>query len=190
MTDHFAILEQPRRPWLDENALREKFHQLARRAHPDHSHGTSAEFAQLSEAFRVLSDPKMRLRHLLELEEKTAPSDENILPKDLEELFPKTNAAIQNADDLRKKTSETTNALSRSLLNSEVIATQKQIAQSLAELSELYGQTISQLRALDESWTTVSARDFSELRSLYLKIGYLSRWIAQLEEKKVQFSLS
>jgi curved DNA-binding protein CbpA len=190
MIDYFALLDQPRRPWLEENTLREKFHQLARTSHPDQSRGISAEFAKLSEAFRILSDPKLRLQHLLALEQKMPASSENILPKDLEELFPQMTAVIQTTDGLRKRISATTNALTRSLFKSEVLATQNQIAQSLAQLSELYEQTTSELRMLDESWTTVPSPNFSQLRGLYLKISYLSRWIAQLEEQKLQLSIS
>ena len=190
MIDYFALLEQPRRPWLDENALREKFHQLARASHPDTSSKTNIEFASLSEAFRVLSDPTSRLQHLLQLESNTRASNGNGLPKDLEELFPNMTAVIRMADDLLKRTRATTNALSRSLFKSELLTIQNQIAESLARLSELYEQTISELRMLDESWTTVPSPDFSHLRQLYLKISYLSRWITQLEEKKLQLSLS
>jgi curved DNA-binding protein CbpA len=190
MIDYFALLEQSRRPWFDENALREKFHQLARRSHPDTLGETNIEFASLSEAFRVLSDPKMRLQHLLQLEHNAPTSDENVLPKDLEEFFPNITAVIQTADDLLKRMRATTNALSRSLFKSELLTIQNQVAQSIARLSELYEQTTSELRALDESWATVPSPDFSQLRQLYLKISYLSRWITQLEEKKLQLSLS
>jgi curved DNA-binding protein CbpA len=192
MTDYFVLLEQPRRPWLDENALHEKFHSLARTAHPDRqpSSGPDSDFASLSEAFRVLSDPKLRLQHLLQLEQGTTASDENILPKDLEDLFPSMTAIIRTAEDLLKRMRATTNALSRSLFKSELLTIQNQIAQSLAKLLKLNHQTMSELRVLDESWTAVPSPDFSQLRQLYLKISYLSRWITQLEEKKLQLSFS
>jgi DnaJ domain len=192
MIDYFALLEQPRRPWLDENALREKFHSLARTAHPDRQSSASpdSDFASLSEAFRVLSDPKLRLQHLLQLVQATPTSDENILPKDLEDFFSSITTIIQVADDLLKRMRATTNALSRSLFKSELLTIQNQVAHSLAKLSELNEQTVSELQALDESWTTVPSPDFSRLRQLYLKISYLSRWITQLEEKKLQFSFS
>ena len=35
MTDYFALFGQPRQPWLDPNVLKEKHHELTRRAHPD-----------------------------------------------------------------------------------------------------------------------------------------------------------
>ena len=39
MTDHFATLGEPRRPWLDAEALKEKFHRLSGTVHPDRVHG-------------------------------------------------------------------------------------------------------------------------------------------------------
>jgi curved DNA-binding protein CbpA len=190
MIDYFALLEQSRRPWLDENALREKFHSLARTAHPDQqpSASSDSDFASLSEAFRVLNDLKLRLQHLLQLEQDTPTSD--VLPKDLEDLFPSMIAIIRTTDDLLKRMRAATNALSRSLFKSEFLTIQNRVAQSLANLSELNEQAMSELRALDESWTTGPSPDFSQLRQLYLKISYLSRWITQLEEKKLQLSFS
>ena len=188
MIDYFAILAQPRRPWLDEKALRETFHERARVSHPDTAGQTSKEFASLSEAFRVLSDPKLRLQHLLQLESSAASPD--ILPKDLEDLFPDMTAVMQKAEDLLKRMRATTNALSRSLFKPELMGIQNEIAQSLATLLERYEQTMAKLRTLDQTWTAVPSPDFSGLSQLYLKISYLSRWMTQLEEKKLELSTS
>ena len=54
--DYFALLDQPRKPWLDVDLLKEKYHARAREAQPDEN---------LNEAFRVLTDPKSRLDDLL-----------------------------------------------------------------------------------------------------------------------------
>ncbi|MEY2480808.1 MAG: molecular chaperone HscB [Verrucomicrobiota bacterium] len=195
MIDYFALLEQPRRPWLDEAALKEKFHQLARTSHPDtqsaRSTITSRDFAQLSEAFRVLSDPKLRLKHLLQLERNTPASGENVLPKDLEALFPMMNAVMQVADDFqKKKTATTSNALTRSLLKTELLHLQRQIEELREKLSTLHDQTICELRKIDNMWETERSTNLSQLSDIYVRITYLSRWIAQLEEKKLRLSFS
>ena len=59
MTDYFALFGEARRPWLDPAELKEKYFAFSR---------TAAPSAELNEAFRVLSDPKLRLQHLLTLE--------------------------------------------------------------------------------------------------------------------------
>ncbi len=78
MTDYFALLEQPRRPWLEPTALQEKYHAQARAAA-----GTAS--ADLNKAYQLLRDPKLRLQHLLALEGGGA--KENDVPNDLVEVF-------------------------------------------------------------------------------------------------------
>ena len=58
MTDYFALFGEARRPWLEPAELKEKYFARSR---------TAAPSAELNEAFRVLSDPKLRLHHLLTL---------------------------------------------------------------------------------------------------------------------------
>src|SRR5262245_34160130 len=41
MLDCFALLEQPRRPWLDSETLKNKFLDLSARVHPDRVHQAS-----------------------------------------------------------------------------------------------------------------------------------------------------
>jgi hypothetical protein len=74
MIDHFALLEQPRKPWLDVDLLKEKYHALARVSQPDE---------KLNEAYRVLRDPKSRLEYLLGPNERTSDS----VPNELVDLF-------------------------------------------------------------------------------------------------------
>ena len=35
MTDYFALLEQPRAPWLDPRGLKEAYHRQTLQTHPD-----------------------------------------------------------------------------------------------------------------------------------------------------------
>ena len=42
MTDHFALLDEPRRPWIDADLLKEKFLALSSRVHPDRVHNAPA----------------------------------------------------------------------------------------------------------------------------------------------------
>ena len=35
MADYFALLDEPRRPWLDPEELKAKFHALTATVHPD-----------------------------------------------------------------------------------------------------------------------------------------------------------
>ena len=76
MADYFALLDEPRRPWLDPEVLKAKFHTLTAAVHPDRVHNaTESEkqsanqrYAELNAAYQCLREPRDRLRHLLELE--------------------------------------------------------------------------------------------------------------------------
>ena len=76
MADYFALLNEPRRPLLDADLLKQKFLALASDAHPDRAHNASESekaevtqrYAQLNAAYNCLAEPKLRLLHLLELE--------------------------------------------------------------------------------------------------------------------------
>ena len=41
MPDYFALLNEPRRPWLDADLLKQKFLALASDLHPDRVHNAS-----------------------------------------------------------------------------------------------------------------------------------------------------
>ena len=73
MTDLFALLGQPRRPWLDAEAIQQAFISAARDHHPDRRHEEPEErreaaqlcYTRLNEARQRLSTHHTRLRHLL-----------------------------------------------------------------------------------------------------------------------------
>ena len=47
MIDCFELLQEPRRPWIDADALKSRFLELSTAAHPDRVHGgTESERAQ------------------------------------------------------------------------------------------------------------------------------------------------
>src|ERR1035437_2300673 len=95
MSDYFALLNEPRRPWLDSNLLKQKFLALASDAHPDRVHNASESektevtqrYTQLNAAFNCLAEPKLRLLHLLELELGAKPKDIKTIPAALADLF-------------------------------------------------------------------------------------------------------
>ena len=91
MIDYFALLQQPRKPWLDPEELKQRYQQLTLVSHPDRSgdRRTAPTFAAVNEAYQVLTNPKLRLQHLLSLEGHIPIADESA-PGDLMELFCQT----------------------------------------------------------------------------------------------------
>ena len=95
MTDHFALLNEPRRPWVDPDSLKQKFLALSAEVHPDrvHNSGDSEKqraqerYTDLNAAYNCLREPKSRLQHLLELELGVKPGNVQSIPPDLMDVF-------------------------------------------------------------------------------------------------------
>ena len=76
MTDFFALLDEPRRPWLESELLKQKFLALSATVHPDRVHNlgdaeraaAQERYTELNAAYNCLREPKDRLHHLLQLE--------------------------------------------------------------------------------------------------------------------------
>ncbi|HEY2124617.1 MAG TPA: DnaJ domain-containing protein, partial [Chthoniobacterales bacterium] len=95
-TDYFAIFGEERRPWLDADELKERYHALTLAEHPDQNRA-SLDFAAVNEAYRVLGDPKLRLQHLLKLAGYNAPANSSV-PPDLLDLFSRIGNFFQATD--------------------------------------------------------------------------------------------
>jgi curved DNA-binding protein CbpA len=182
MTDYFALLDQPRSPWLDPDALKETYHRKTLEQHPDSTRSTDGDgFTELNEAYQVLQNPKRRLHHLLSLENR-APSAHQAVPADLQELFLQIGALNQSAMPLLEKMRSALNPLSRSLLKAEIVATQK-------ELGHLRDQVQKLTAAADTCLRQTGTSQVEELTDLYQRFAYLGRWSAQLDELAFQLSL-
>jgi curved DNA-binding protein CbpA len=190
MTDFFALLGEPRQPWLDLEALKQKYHQLTRTAHPDLWPGEpNAEFERINQAYRVLLDPKQRIHHLLALEASTAPAADHIVPVDLEELFLKTGKLAQDSKRVLEQLGSATGALSKSLLQGELLDLRSRTQEISNQLSRSYENCLAELRQLNALWKENRARAVTRLQLLYDQIAYLTRWITQVEEIQFQLSL-
>ena len=191
MIDYFALLQQPRRPWLDAEELKQKYHQLAAGAHPDRqsvdSKDPNTDFGRLNDAYRVLLDPKLRLYHLLS-SEGISLADEAV-PDELGNLFVQTGTFIHEIDRLLKETKEANNALRKSLLQSEILEKQRRAKDLLDKLNKLYQGALQELQMLDRAWLNDRQRITPALRDLYQRLAYLTRWIAQIEERQFQLSI-
>jgi DnaJ-like protein len=190
MTDYFALLEQPRAPWLDPAALKEAYHRKTLQSHPDTATPEHAnDFAELNDAYQVLQDPKRRLHHLLSLENCAPPSANQIIPGELQDLFLLIGALNQRANLLLEKIRTTSNALSRSLLKPQIVELQKKVGNLREKVRNLDAAANERLREINSAWQHDPAVQVTELSNLYSRFAYLSRWSAQLDEVAFQLSL-
>ena len=186
MTDYFALLGEVRRPWIDSNKLKQKYHQLTLQLHPDRGsrNQTSEEtdsLAELNEAFRVLQDPKLRLQHLLMLE-NAAPVAARPVPPALANLFWDTGASLKNLDAILEKQSSTSR-LTQALGKSEIADAEMRTREILDQLRSLYNDALDKVRRTDPLWLADPAANVSTLVDLYDSFSYLSRLIEQVNER-------
>jgi DnaJ-domain-containing protein 1 len=188
MTDFFALFNQPRGPWLEPDLVKEKYHQLTRLAHPDaRGHETSFTFEDVNEGYRVLSDPRLRIQHLLELEGARRVTGDRGLPEDLQRLFLRIGSLSHRTQQLRTRMA-VGSALTLSLMEREILELRSQIEQSLGDLMHFYRDCLRELHELNDSWEREHASAVPQLQSLHDRISYLSRWIAQLREMQFQLA--
>ena len=189
MTDHFAVLGQPRRPWLDVDQLKQKFQELTLALHPDRQkqQQDALEFSVVTEAYRVLSNPRTRLQHLLVLEDDNLSVSTNV-PNELGDIFMEAATLVQQIDSHRQKRDQSSSALGKSLLQAETAQLQGRADQMLGRLENQYHATLDDLRRIDEAWTRDSPTMLSDLHVLADRFGFLDRWLSQLRERQFQLS--
>jgi curved DNA-binding protein CbpA len=195
MIDYFALLDQPRAPWLDLEKLKEVYHRKTLVQHPDTQTPPqnivtpAAVFADLNEAYRVLRDPKLRVKHLLNLEGHGVGSRNQIIPQELYDLFPMIGALTQKNRQLLNEIQATSNPLSRALLKSRVLTAQNETDEMRRTIQNLTETATAQLQRINENWTKDPATQVPALSNLYSVFAYLNRWSTQLDEMIFQFSL-
>ncbi len=177
MTDYFALLDEARRPWLDPEKLKEKYFGLARERPAD---------AELNEAFRVLSDPKLRLHHLLILDGADLATGRDVPPA-VAELFWNTGILLREIDHWLLKETEATSALSRALLSGERAKLEDRLRKVERELAEAYETELAQLRDWNPA-SPLSPNDRAKLIAHHDSISYLTRLRDQVKEKQLHFT--
>ena len=192
MTDFFSLLNEPRRPWLDSDALKEKFLALSASVHPDRVHHLSAvereqahqRYTDLNTGFNCLREPRLRLKHLLELELGKKPSDLTQVPEDLMTVFFEIGRTMREVDAFLTEKSGATSPLlkvqlfERNMEMTDILNNLKQ------QLSSRRDALMDRLRELDLSWSQPAAPNvLARLENVYRLISYHDRWIAQVSER-------
>jgi curved DNA-binding protein CbpA len=188
MRDFFAVLGEARQPWLDLENLEERYRELSLTSHPDRSPVANAgdeSFAAVNEAYRVLKDPKQRIQHLLQLEGRE-PGRENSVPGSLLSLFSRIGDFIARTRKLWQRRGENQNALAKSVLHAEILASQREVDVLLSDAKTVLRRAEESARSLNDSWHS----QLDELAKVYGLFGFLTRWIAQLEEWKFRLDNS
>jgi DnaJ-domain-containing protein 1 len=199
MTDYFALLNEPRRPWLEPELLKEKFLALSARFHPDRVHNlgeaeraaAQERYTELNAAYNSLREPKERLQHLLELELGALPKDVQRIPSDLMDLSLEVGKACREADAFLAEKAKVTSPL----LQVTFFERSEEFADPLRRLRQrvnsLDDQLTGELQRIDAAWQADAAGRkamLPRLEELYRLFSYFARWNAQIQERVVRLS--
>lgn len=171
--DYFAIFEEKRRPWLDADALKEKFHRLTASHHPDvadrsetanksrnpaaaangdlRENGTR-DFSEINHAYQTLSDLPARLRHLLALEFPEINTRQLPISDELSELFLAISENQQALAAFFAKQSQAASPLARALLAQEQFALLETTQRLCVRVAKCEEETEQAVRDLAARW--------------------------------------
>ena len=198
MTDFFALLGQPRQPWLDEDALKASFHDTSSSLHPDRFHNTDdaarAEagriYAELNSAYQCLREPKDRLAHLIELESGRKPGGIQSVPAEAMELFAQVGQLCRETDAFLVERAKATSPMLKVRQFERGLEWTDKIQMLMKSLNEQREELHAKLRSMNESWVGGSmAALLPVLGDVHSRLSYLNRWMAQLQERFTQLAL-
>ena len=203
MVDHFALFGEPRRLWLDTDALKQKFHTLAGEAHPDRVHSAdestkaaaARRYAALAAAYQVLGNPRALLGHWLELERGAKPPPLQSIPLPLQDLLFEVGRILRAADELVREKSKISSPLlqvqffARSQAHIEKLkatlqAIETQRAALMAEVKKLDAEFFGEPSADQKAECTTIP--WPRIEEIYHSLGFLARSTEQLRERLVQ----
>jgi len=204
MTDYFALLQEPRRPWLDPDHLKQRFLSLSSGVHPDRVHGADAaqrrsaqeRYTELNQAYTQLRHPKERLRHLLELETGNKPQQVQEVPPDLMNLFFEVGQLCKQTDALLTEKRATTSPLLQVQILERGQLWSDRLNALGQKLNSRQQELTKELKELDLRWVALSDSSSAtrteilvRLEELYRWFSYFARWEEQIQERIVQLSL-
>jgi DnaJ-domain-containing protein 1 len=197
MTDFFALLGQPRQPWLDEDALKAAFHEKSSILHPDRFHNAEdaarAEagriYAELNSAYQCLREPKDRLAHLIELESGRKPGGIQSVPAEAMELFAQVGQLCRETDAFLAESAKATSPMLKVRQFERGLEWTDKIQALMRSLNEQREELHAKLRSMNNSWKGEVAASLPALGDIHSRLSYLNRWMAQLQERFTQLAL-
>jgi curved DNA-binding protein CbpA len=200
MTDHFARLEVPRRPWLEEQTLKTKFMALSAEFHPDRAVEedkqkglAQSRYTEINAAYGCLRDPRKRLTHLLELERGAPPSELQNVPDHLMKVFFEVSKLCRSIDQFLTEKASAVSPLLKVQLFERGQAMADEVAGVQGALNAARAQLIDGLKEVDGEWDRFDSQSraaaLSRLEEMRRLLGFYDRWIGQLQERFVQLAM-
>ncbi len=200
MTDYFALLDEPRRPWIDPEPLKEKFLRLASDVHPDRVHEASAadkaeanrRYAEFNAAYQCLRDPKERLGHLLTLELGAKPQGLERVTPELMDTFVEINQLGREVDRFLAERANVQSPMLKVRFFERGMEWSDRLSAALRRLNEDFASLATELKQMNAVWQSAppdgsperaSSLPLNRAEEIYRALSYNRRWAAQLLER-------
>jgi DnaJ-domain-containing protein 1 len=205
MTDNFLLLSEPRRPWLDAEALKAKFLPLSTNAHPDRFHSASeadkqqatARYAELNAAYNTLREPRDRLLHLLEVELGAKPKDVQRIPPGTMDLFVEVGQICRDVDAFLAQQKNVTSPLLKVQMFEQGMEWTDKLQALQQHINAKRDELASELQQMNAAWESAptvgsperaAALPLERLEQIYRVFSYIARWSEQIQERNVQLA--
>ena len=160
MTDAFALLGLERRPWLDPDDVKRRFHERSAPWHPDRHHGADEDkkaeaqriYSDLNAAHQLLVEPKERLLHLIELERGERPKDIQRIPPGTMDLFMEVGQACRDCDEFLQRRGTSTSPMLRLKSLQEGLEWDGRIEDIMGRVRSREFALLEELRGMDAAW--------------------------------------
>ena len=204
MTDCFALLGEPRRPWSDPEALKTRFLSLSAEIHPDRTHAAKPEekkaaqarFTELNAAYQCLREPRDRLKHLVELETGRRPQDLQNVEPDLMGFFMEVTRLCREADEFLARASKANSPLLKVRQFQEAQEINERLRGMQCEIASRNEGLLDDLKSVDAAWETCVRSGGAGWEALVERIqllshlfGFCARWNSQVQERIVQMTV-
>ena len=197
--DYFALLQQPRQPWLEPDALKTAFFRLAAECHPDKTDQPDAtqRSAELNGAYHCLLEPKERLLHLIELESGSKPKDVQNIPPGAMDLLMEIGQVCRETDLFLTARDKTASPLIKAQLFEKGMAWTDKLNQLRQRIDLRREEILAELKSMNAAWTAApppgtagraAALPLEKLEQLYRTLSYVARWTGQIQERLVRLS--
>ena len=200
MTDCFELLQEPRRPWLDADALKAQFLELSASTHPDRFHGApeadrnaaNARSAELNAAYNTLRETRDRLFHLLELERGSPSRDIQRIPAGTMDLFVEIGQACRDADAFLAANPESESPMLRLQRMRQALTWSERLMGLQRQVNARRETLEAALRSMNAAFESAPPPGSPErggqlpleaLEECARAMSYVSRWTSQLQER-------
>lgn len=204
--DAFALMEEPRRPWLDVDVLKQRFLERSAPTHPDRFHSApeadrlaaTERYSELNAAFAILKEPRERLLHLYELEAGAKPRDIQRIPPGTMDLFVDVGQTCRDTDEFLRKKGEATSPMLKLKHLQEGLTWLERLQALQRRVNARRDELWAELQAWNPVWEGAPVVGSPErraslpldgLEATYRALSYVERWTGQLQERMVQLSV-